>query len=682
MRPRLLIFSALFFTGILLSSCQKATGPSPLVVKGPYNELGRIFVVEYHRIEDGKGEWIRSAANFRKDLEKFYAEGFCLVSINDLFNNSRVKVPEGRKPLVMTFDDGHPTQFRFLIVKGSTVEGSGGIPKIDPDCAVGILDEFCRKHSDFGRAATFFINSRPFYQKECPSLWKEKLKYLVRTGREIGNHTLTHAKLSDLDFNGIKKEIALLQAKIYEAIPSHEASSVALPFGILPKRGRWLLQDGTYGGITYHYKVAFLVGWSPATPPFRTDFDPAMVQRIQASDVELDKWISYMKKHTREFYVSDGDPNTITFQQKDEKLLDKTALKAGMKIKIYDGDKFVKESRISSKKDRMNRIRTSDKGVYYTFHSAGIENRLDELIENYKKTGLNTVVIDLKDIEGVIGTPVEVPLAKKIGALDRIFIKDFKQVLKKMHDNGIRVSVRIAVFKDRLLAKKRPDLALKSKTGNVWTENDGVNWVDPFSEEVRKYNIDLAEAAAKMGADEVQFDYIRFPEKGSVSNIAVPRDKEKYYAVERFLKEAYERLEPYNVSIAIDIFGVMAWLKDMDISITGQRIGEMAKYVFVVSPMLYPSHFDRGFDGYQNPVDEPYLFIKRGCEKSLKLIEGADAKLVPWIQGFDWRVKNFSENYVLMQKKALDDLKIRSFLVWNAGNKYSITYSALRHFKN
>ena len=642
-----------------------------------YNELGKVFVVEYHRISEKGKDWTRTPQDFKKDLQKYYDLGFKLVSIKDFFNNGRADVPAGKKPLIMTFDDATAGQFSWQIVNGTTVEGSGGYPKIDPNCAVGILDEFYKKHPDFGRAATFFCNSNPFYQPESRDTWKLKLQYLVKTGREIGNHTYGHDDLSKLDFNGIKKTLAMQQSLIEEALPSYEASSVALPFGALPKRGRWLLQSGAYNGKTYNYKVAFLVGWSPTLPPYHKDFDPAMVQRIQANDEELAKWFAHLKRYPDIYFISDGDPEKISIQEKDKDLLDRTQLNAGTKVAVYAGKKKLSETTIPSKKNRLSRLKTADRGVYYTFHSAGIRSRIDSVISNYKKTGLNTLVIDMKDVDGLLGVELDVPLAKSTGAKERIYVKDLKGLIGQLHKEGIIVAVRISVFKDRFLAKKRPDLALHGNSGGVWVENDGINWVNPFSKEVWKYNVDIAEAAILAGADEVQFDYIRFPEKGRVENISIPKDKEKYYAIEGFLRYAYERLEKYDASIAIDVFGVMSWLKDVDISITGQRVGEMAKYVFVVCPMLYPSHFDSGFDGCKSPVDEPYVFMKRGTEKTLKIMEGSDAKIVPWIQGFDWRVKNFDENYILQQKKALNDLGINSFLVWNAGNRYSVTYSAL-----
>lgn len=661
---------------LLFLSCSPVGKKNPAV----YNEMGPIMVVEYHRITDAKGDWARTPGDFRKDLERFYKLGFRLVSINDVFNNSFINVPAGMKPLVMTFDDGHPTQFRFQIQNGATVEGGpDGLPKLDPDCAVAILDEFYNKHHDFGRAATFFVNSTPFYQSECKGLWKEKLKYLVKTKRSIGNHTFNHDNLSDMEFVGIKRVLAQLQAKIYEAIPSYEADSVALPFGALPKKGKWLLQKGSYGGVSYNYKVAFLVGSAPTIPPYRYDFVPFKVQRVQASDEELNKWFAKMQKDPEKYFISDGDPWTISVQEEDKDLVDKTVLKPGTKIRILRGKEIVKEIKVQKKTDKMKKIKISDKGVYYTFHSAGIKSRIDGLIENYKKTGLNTVVIDFKDVEGVIGMKVDVPLASKIGAQERIFVKDPKALVDLLHSHGIRVSARIAVFKDILLVKKRPDLALRNSSGGVWGNRKGSEWVSPFMDEVVKYNIDIAREAAKAGVDEIQFDYIRFPEIGNVDSIFVPGNSDKYLAVEKFLKKALDALDEYNVSIAIDVFGVMAWVKDRDIAITGQRLDEMAKYVYVICPMLYPSHFDSGFDGHKDPAHEPYFFINEGIKRTRELIKGNDTKIIPWIQGFDYRVPDFDENYVLQQKKAAHDCGVDSFLVWNAGNRYDITYKALEN---
>ncbi len=634
-----------------------------------YNELGKVFVVEYHRISTYEGDWVRSPKAFRADLERFYDLGFRLVSVDDFFNKNRVAIPKGKKPMIITFDDGHISQFRYLF--------KGKEKVIDPDCAVGILDEFSKKHGDFGKSATFFVNSNPFYQSDAKDLWKEKLQYLVKTGREIGNHTYEHEKLSDLSFIEIKKTLALEQAKIEEALPSYEASSVALPFGILPKRGRWLLQDGEYNGIPYHYKVAFLVGAGPAMPSYHKDFNPSMVERIQASDEELDKWIGKLKRDPDRYYTSDGDPNIISVQEKDLINLEKTELSAGMIVKVCTGETVVREIKIRSRKEITDQKKTADKGVYFTYHSAGIPDRINSLISYYKKHDFKTIVIDMKDVEGILGVSMEVTLANKIGAQNNSYVRDLKGLVSKLHKENINVSARIAVFKDQTLARRRPDLAIKNINGSTYIQNGEISWVDPFSQEVWDYNLDIANEAVKAGVDEIQFDYIRFPEQGRVENIDIPANKEKYDAIEGFLKKANERFENSNVSIAIDVFGVMSWLKDKDIETIGQRVGYMAKYVNVISPMLYPSHFDNGFDGFSNPSNEPYTFMRNGTEKTIKIVKGTDAKIVPWIQGFSYRVKNFDEKYINEQIRGLKDCGISNYLVWNAGNNYTVTYSAL-----
>jgi len=666
---------ALMVIGV--SMCFPACDRTPSRHAAVYNELGKVLVAEYHRIEDKKGDWVRTPGDFRQDLQRFYDLGYRLVSVKDLFNNSTVDIPAGKKPLVITFDDGHPSQFRWLIIEGSTVEGKDGFPKVDPDCAVGILDEFRKKHPDFGSSATFFLNSIAFYQNECPSLWKEKLRYLVKTGRELGNHTFDHDNLAQLDYTGIKKTLALQQARIEEAVPSYEASSVALPFGILPKKGKWLLQKGDHKGKTYNYKVAFLVGSEPTLPPYHRDFDPALVQRVQADDAGMDKWLKRIEKDPQVYYISDGDPNSISVQEKDLHLVERSALNPGMKIRVCSGEAVLRDIKIEPKKNRTKRLKTAGKGVYYTFYSAGMTSRIDSVIDNFKKTGLDTLVVDIKDIGGIVGVSLEARKARDTGAMQRIFIKDLKKLVDRLHDEGVTVSARISIFKDRYLARTRNDLVLRNSDGSVYIENDGINWVNPFSEEVWDYNIDLAEAAIKCGVDEVQFDYIRFPEKGRPDNIRIPAYKSKYDAIEGFLKRANDRLGKYDVSIAVDVFGVMSWQKDRDLEIIGQRVWEMAKHVDVVSPMLYPSHFDSGFDGHRNPANAPYLFIKRGTEKTERMIMGSGAKLVPWIQGFGWRVKDFDEEYILEQLRALKDCGIDSYLVWNAGNNYTVTYGAL-----
>jgi hypothetical protein len=128
----------------------------------------------------------------------------------------------------------------------------------------------------------------------------------------------------------------------------------------------------------------------------------------------------------------------------------------------------------------------------------------------------------------------------------------------------------------------------------------------------------------------------------------------------------------------VDIFGVTAWQSKNDVKNLGQDLKRMGQYIDVISPMLYPSHFHRGYDGYANPGSEPYYFINAGVKKTKEILSEEAVTIVPWIQGFDMCSPNFGPDYILQQVKACQDEKVEGFLVWNAGNRYDVTFSALR----
>ncbi|OGC03646.1 hypothetical protein A2276_07255 [candidate division WOR-1 bacterium RIFOXYA12_FULL_43_27] len=304
--------------------------------------------------------------------------------------------------------------------------------------------------------------------------------------------------------------------------------------------------------------------------------------------------------------------------------------------------------------------RTADKGLYITYWISQTRNRFDYIKKQAKAAGFNTLIIDVKQ---KIEAPL-IPLVKSRSLNDRYEVQAdpwLTQLVKELHEEGFIVSGRIVVFKDDHLAIARPDLAI---TG--YRDRKGGRWVSPHLKEVRLYNALIAEIAAKSGIDEVQFDYIRFPAEG-----AIPTDRRsKVDAINQFLKEAKERLQKYDVSIAVDIFGVTAWQSDFDIKTLGQSIEAMAEYIDVLCPMLYPSHFHNGYDGFANPGDHPYYFINSGVAKSLELIGDKKVKLVPWLQGFALGTNNFGKNYIQQQINACTDEGVSSFLIWNAGNRY------------
>ncbi len=269
------------------------------------NELGSIMVLEYHTIGE-EGRWSRSTDNFRKDLQTLYDENYRCISLIDYINNN-IKVPAGYTPVIFTFDDSTISQFRYL------KEGDKLV--IDPNCAVGIMEEFSRQHPDFNMTATFFVLPSLFGQDE----YKEaKLKYLVEHGYDIGNHTYNHLQLSNLSNEKAIQEIAMNIQTVRKFLPGYEEKSIALPLGAEPKDPS-VLVAGKYEDIEYRFLASLLVGAQPAPSPVDFSFNPMRTPRVQALHLSLDSgrcgseaWLQYFRENPERRYVSDGDPNTVT----------------------------------------------------------------------------------------------------------------------------------------------------------------------------------------------------------------------------------------------------------------------------------------------------------------------------------------------------------------------------------
>jgi len=296
---RLLLVLVLILTAALLFvSLAAAAELAP-------NELGRVMILEYHKIDYPEERWTRTPENFRRDLETLYARGYRLVSLGDLLDG-RLAVPAGTTPVVLTFDDSSPGQFRYL--------EQGGTLEIDPKSAVGILEAFLRERPDFGRGATFFVlpaadpPNRLFNQ---PAHEGRKLRYLVSRGYEIGNHTLWHANLGRYDEATVRAQIAGAQQWIQRHVPDYRPRALSLPHGVYPKDVGWALR-GSAKGVTYSHDAILMVAGGAAPSPFSRAFDPVRLPRIQAVERELSSWLRYFEQRPQERFVSDGNPDVVT----------------------------------------------------------------------------------------------------------------------------------------------------------------------------------------------------------------------------------------------------------------------------------------------------------------------------------------------------------------------------------
>jgi peptidoglycan/xylan/chitin deacetylase (PgdA/CDA1 family) len=271
----------------------------------PANELGRFMILEYHRIDYPEERWTRTPENFRRDLETLYARGYRLQSLTALLDG-RITVPAGTTPVVLTFDDSSPGQFRY-------VERSGTV-EIDPKSGVGVLEAFLKEKPDFGRAGTFFVlpgASKPNRLFDQPDHAGRKLRWLVDNGYEIGNHTLWHANLGKYDEAVVRAQLAEAQVWVQRHVPEYRLRTLALPHGVYPRDLGWAV-SGNAKGTAYRHEAILMVAGGAAPSPFSVKFDPLRLQRIQAVERDLKEWFTHFEKNPADRFVSDGDPATVT----------------------------------------------------------------------------------------------------------------------------------------------------------------------------------------------------------------------------------------------------------------------------------------------------------------------------------------------------------------------------------
>ena len=295
---KILLLVSLLLTAVLLLASAWAQAPLP-------NELGRVMVLEYHRIAHPEERWTRTPENFRRDLETLYARGYRLQTLTDLLDG-RVTVPAGTTPVVLTFDDSSPGQFRYL-------ERDGQL-EIDPKSAVGILEAFVAERPDFGRAATFYVlpgASRPNRLFDQPEHAGRKLRFLVERGYEIGNHTLWHANLGKYPERVVREQLAEAQVWVQRHVPGYQFRTLALPHGVYPKDLAWAI-SGEAKGTSYRHDAILMVAGGAAPSPYARAFDPHRLPRIQAVERDLAHWLQHFDRNPQDRFISDGNPTTLT----------------------------------------------------------------------------------------------------------------------------------------------------------------------------------------------------------------------------------------------------------------------------------------------------------------------------------------------------------------------------------
>ena len=312
------------------------------------------------------------------------------------------------------------------------------------------------------------------------------------------------------------------------------------------------------------------------------------------------------------------------------------------------------------------------KALYLSFYGIGDRGLRESAVKLIEETELNTLVIDVKGDKGMIPYKSSIPLAAEVGAQRITTVREMASLMRALKEKGIYTIARIVVFKDNPLALARPDWAIKTQSGEVWRDRENLAWVDPFNKEVWDYNINIAVEAAQYGFDEIQFDYVRFPD-ASGPRFSMPNTEEnRVQAISGFLMEARRKLTPYNVFLSGDIFGYVCWnLNDTKI---GQRLEDLATHLDYLCPMLYPSGFQYGIPGYRNPVANPYEIIYLSLKRAQERTNLPSHRFRPWLQAFrDYAFdgRYFNDKEIMGEIRAAEGFGSHGWMLWNPRNAYS-----------
>ena len=301
----------------------------------------------------------------------------------------------------------------------------------------------------------------------------------------------------------------------------------------------------------------------------------------------------------------------------------------------------------------------------YGWADADLRRGVMKLIDEKR---INAIEIDLKDEAGQVGFDAPVPLGRQIGAVGHVY--DLDDVVKKMHARGIRVIGRLVCFRDPVLASAawksgKRNRVVQTPDGAEYSGYGGfTNFADPA---VRKYNIDIAVAAARAGVDDVLYDYVRRPDGPRQSMVFPGLRGTPEHSIVEFIRETRLALEPYGTFLGLSVFGVAA-TRPTEVA---QDIPAMARESDYIAPMVYPSHWGPGEYNVANPNSEPYEIVLRSLRDFRRQTRGTGARVVPWLQDFTLGV-TYGPTEVRSQIQAARRDGIDEFILWDP----TVTYTS------
>ena len=331
------------------------------------------------------------------------------------------------------------------------------------------------------------------------------------------------------------------------------------------------------------------------------------------------------------------------------------------------------------------------KAIYMTQCVVGTPSFREKLLALAESTEINSIMIDVKDYTGYLGfVPQSDELEPYWGY--HCYAPDMKEFVRKLNERGIYTIARVTVFQDPIWTKDHPHLAVQKESDrSLWSDNKGLHFVDVGSKEYWDYIVQISKEVHELGFDEINYDYIRYPSDGPMQNIYYPSSEErvnsdpdngKALQVRDFFMYLDEQTKDYGPTSA-DLFGLTATSKD-DLNI-GQVLEYALPYFDYVAPMVYPSHYPDGFNGWGNPNDVPHdiveLAMTTAAERTNDLKNATTTpqavrdhvdplQLRAWIQDFDYG-GDYGPHEVRTQIEAVYDSGLTSWMIWDPANRYT-----------
>lgn len=351
-------------------------------------------------------------------------------------------------------------------------------------------------------------------------------------------------------------------------------------------------------------------------------------------------------------------------------------------------------------KPKINHVKTPEsvKAIYMTACVAATPTLRANLVKLVEETEINSIIIDIKDFSGTISFKTENPKLLGTGA-SGCKAADMFEFIETLHEKNIYVIGRITVFQDPYYAKLRPDLAVQKKSDNsTWKDFKGISFIDVSAKEYWDYILEITYESHKIGFDELNYDYIRFPSDGNMKDIYFPHSNKilvenpvlgKQIALEEFFTYLFEKISKYNndqefpIITSADLFGMVTTNKD-DLNI-GQVLERTLPYFDYIAPMVYPSHYPPRFNGWADPNKYPYELIYFVMKSAVDRVSDfaidesisedireriSKKQLRPWLQDFNYG-GNYGVPEVKAQIKGTYDAGLDSWMLWSPSNRYT-----------